>query len=183
MSTGLVNRRRIPVECCGVVFPSKLAHKRHRHEAHGHQVEFTCDECGKVCRSSGAFARHTQAHDLRRQAFWNRVVKHGPDGCWIYTGNLRRGYGRVSAGKGRDFIAHRYAYLELVGPVPEGLTLDHLCRDRRCVNPAHLEPVTIEENLRRAEPYRERTCALCGFVCASPIGLSSHMRFKHPEAS
>ena len=47
--------------------------------------------------------------------------------------------------------AHRYAYEELVGPIPEGLQLDHLCRNRSCVNPDHLEPVTCRENLRRGE--------------------------------
>jgi hypothetical protein len=47
--------------------------------------------------------------------------------------------------------AHRFAYELLVGPIPEGLVIDHLCRNRRCVNPAHLEPVTAEENWRRGD--------------------------------
>jgi hypothetical protein len=50
---------------------------------------------------------------------------------------------------GRAVRAHRYAYEQLVGPIPEGLVLDHLCRNRLCINPLHLEPVTIGENIRR----------------------------------
>lgn len=52
-------------------------------------------------------------------------------------------------GPGKYGYAHRIAYELVVGPIPEGLTLDHLCRVRRCVNPEHLEPVTMGENLRR----------------------------------
>jgi hypothetical protein len=50
--------------------------------------------------------------------------------------------------------AHRFAYLEFVGPIPDGLVLDHLCRNKKCVNPDHLEPVTNAENLRRGRVAR-----------------------------
>jgi hypothetical protein len=71
------------------------------------------------------------------------------DTCWLWTG--RRdigGYGRLWVGD-RDVPAHRWSYERFVGPIPEGLQVDHLCRVRECVNPAHLEPVTQAENIRR----------------------------------
>lgn len=76
-------------------------------------------------------------------------------GCWLWTGEVnRRGYGRVRIGGVRT-VAHRAVYELLVGPVPEGHVLDHVrargCRYRRCVNPAHLEPVTGAENTRRGD--------------------------------
>ena len=71
------------------------------------------------------------------------------DGCWIWTGIINGyGYGQV-IDHGRRPMAHRKMYETLVGPIPEGLTLDHLCRVHACVNPGHLEPVTIRENTLR----------------------------------
>lgn len=74
------------------------------------------------------------------------------DGCWEWQASLRTGYG-VIAGEGiggKKQMAHRAIYELLVGPIPEGLDLDHLCRNRKCVRPSHLEPVTRQENLRRS---------------------------------
>ena len=68
--------------------------------------------------------------------------------CWLWRGSLRRGYGRIKRA-GTTYQAHRWVYELLVGPIPEGLELDHLCRVRRCVNPDHLEPVTRAVNHRR----------------------------------
>lgn len=69
--------------------------------------------------------------------------------CWLWTGSRSpTGYGNVKV-RGHSLLAHRLAYMLLQGPIPEGLTLDHLCRVRHCVNPYHLEPVTQRENNRR----------------------------------
>jgi hypothetical protein len=70
-------------------------------------------------------------------------------GCWTWTGG-RSGYryGGIVV-SGRQVKAHRLSYELHVGPIPAGLTLDHLCRNTLCVNPAHLEPVTHAENVRR----------------------------------
>jgi hypothetical protein len=73
--------------------------------------------------------------------------------CWLWTSSLNRyGYAEMKI-NGRSRMAHRVAYELLVGPIPDGLQLDHLCRVRYCVNPAHLEPVTSAENTRRGESF------------------------------
>lgn len=70
-------------------------------------------------------------------------------GCWNWTGKLVRGYGWLSG-----TYAHRASYELFVGPIPDGLQIDHLCVNRRCVNPRHLEPVTGAENMRRVAERR-----------------------------
>lgn len=89
--------------------------------------------------------------------FWARVDVGEPDDCWLWLGstNGSNGYGRLGR-RPTWHLAHRYAYEQAVGPIPEGLVLDHLCSVRLCCNPAHLEPVTQAENLARCRANRER---------------------------
>ena len=83
------------------------------------------------------------------ERFWSRVTE-SPDGCWIWSGPLDRdGYGAFAPNKGGRTSAHQWSYAEMVGDVPEGLELDHLCRVRACVNPYHLDPVTTQVNNER----------------------------------
>lgn len=78
--------------------------------------------------------------------------------CWLWAGaRTTGGYGLLKVA-GRPEYVHRLAYEHHVGPVPAGLQLDHLCRVRHCVNPAHLEAVTGAENTRRGEPARRTHC-------------------------
>lgn len=76
-----------------------------------------------------------------RQSFWQLVAPDETSGCWVWAGRLN--------GKGYC-NSYRRVFERLVGPVPVGLTIDHVCRNRACVNPAHMEPVTQEENNRRS---------------------------------
>lgn len=76
----------------------------------------------------------------------------GPDACWPWTGRQYGGRGKIAQG-GRRVFAYRFVYELLVGPIPEGLQLDHLCFNPICCNPAHLEPVTASVNTKRRRPY------------------------------
>jgi hypothetical protein len=75
------------------------------------------------------------------------------DGCWEWVGaHDHSGYAQVSAKGGRTTVkVHRLMYELLVGPIPEGMQIDHLCRNRGCVRPDHLEPVSHAENVRRGD--------------------------------
>lgn len=82
--------------------------------------------------------------------FWPKVQMGGPDECWVWTAGLTKGYGHFWDGD-RGVYAHRWAYEDSFGRIPDGFVIDHLCREPRCVNPAHLEVVTQQENLLRGE--------------------------------
>lgn len=93
--------------------------------------------------------RYLDGHSNRKSDRF-RIVDMGYETpCWVWQlGRNEDGYGLVADG-GRSRKAHVVSYEQLVGPVPGGLELDHLCRVRACVNPTHLEPVTHDENIRR----------------------------------
>jgi hypothetical protein len=85
---------------------------------------------------------------LTVERFLAKVAPPDGSGCVTWTGATSRGYGRFRDGT-KTFLAHRWAYETFVGPIPDGLELDHLCRNPGCVNPDHLEPVTGRENKHR----------------------------------
>lgn len=99
-----------------------------------------------------------------QESRWLRQVSKSPeiDGCWIFIGNGKgsgkgasqgKGYGQFRYGK-RKWMAHRFSYEKYVGPISEGMQVDHLCRNTFCVNPKHLEIVTGHENMRRLRSHR-----------------------------
>lgn len=135
----------------------------------------TCsvDRCGKPAISRDLCGRHYQRwskygdplvvkNDPDRtveERFWPRVDKSGPipshrpdlGSCWVWTGTkLSSGYGILSV-DGSGQRTHRLAYAWLVGEIPDELEIDHLCRNRACCRPTHLEPVTGSVNIRRGE--------------------------------
>lgn len=91
-------------------------------------------------------------------------------GCWEWTGGrYPKGYGQFwDQQQNRDRRAHRWSYEWFIGPIPDELQIDHLCRNRCCVNPTHLEPVTARENTRRGESI------------AGHYGRQTHCNRGHP---
>ena len=97
-----------------------------------------------------------------------------PDGCWAWRGAMmKNGYGRFFSPVGNDthrvVLAHRWSYEYHVAPIPDGLQIDHLCRNRWCVNPYHLEPVTNAVNSRRAQSLTHCKSGLHEFTEANTI--------------
>jgi len=91
----------------------------------------------------------TMPYDQRapEERLWTKVLK--TDHCWLWLGSKSpKGYGAIQI-RGKRLYVHRLTYEWLIGPIPDGLTLDHLCGTRNCVRPTHLEPVTRGENALR----------------------------------
>lgn len=95
-----------------------------------------------------------------KQGFeWVRARVLVREGCWLWSGaHDRTGYAKVTAKIGDHVLssgAHRLVYHFAVGPIPDGLDLDHLCRNRGCVRPDHLEPVSHAENVQRGRDHMQ----------------------------
>lgn len=90
----------------------------------------------------------------KEERFWEKVDKRGPKDCWEWLGATANGYGQIRWGpppSHKREQAHRVSYALARGAIPEGLVIDHLCKNRPCVNPAHLEVVTVKENTARGD--------------------------------
>ena len=123
---------------------------------------------GQICSIQGCARKHKakglcNAHYLQQRAgkpfkppvlrgssieakFWQKVQKKEPESCWLWTGAKSGGYGFFRNDDGTFKRAHRYSFEIHKGIIPEGLVIDHICHNPACVNPAHLQSVTIKEN-------------------------------------
>lgn len=103
-----------------------------------------------IIRRSGKYGVQVE------ERFWTKVEKMAEDGCWFWLGAPdKAGYGRVGFNR-KDYYAHRLSYEFAHGEIPEGLEIDHLCKNTLCVNPEHLEAVSHAENVRRGDGWAGR---------------------------
>lgn len=105
--------------------------------------------CATVERNKSRRGSKNHRYQPIEQRLLDKITPEPNSGCWLWTGFVHpSGYGVIRTGN-KNTYAHRCSYELFVGAVPEGLQLDHICRVRCCVNPAHLEPVTPQENVLR----------------------------------
>lgn len=111
-----------------------------------------------------------------KERLLEKIIKD-KNGCWNWTAFINKGGYSIIMIQGKPRRGHRISYEEFIGEIPHKLDLDHLCRNRKCINPKHLEPVTRKENLRRS-PLKPH---LCGGAALAKIKKSkTHCLRGHP---
>ena len=114
-----------------------------------------CPVCKAVYRLGGGNPSGCSSPCRVYALFWKHVEQ--TETCWIWRGDTSGNYGKFFESKSnKRFLAHRVSYEIHIGPIPDGLTIDHLCRNTLCVRPDHLETVTMRENLLRGNSWSGR---------------------------
>lgn len=106
--------------------------------------------------------------DWELERFWDRVQVQ-PNGCWNYTDTKSARYSRFKESGKNRVQGHNFSFIVNKGQIPLGLQLDHLCKNKKCVNPDHLEPVTSQENIKRSKKD----------VCPKGHPLSGDNLYRH----
>lgn len=123
---------------------------RRRHHGEARTPKLVASAIDLAYRQSGRRLKARTVPLLRKLALRTKVTPT----CWLWTGHVNNaGYGTFSV-RGRSTLVHRLAYEEMVGPIPEGFDVDHLCHTRTCLNPKHLEPISHAENIKRRDARR-----------------------------
>ena len=137
-----------------------------------------CKPCYYRLKKHGVITNLPVVPPLRDR--FMEAVKKMPSGCWEWQASKNNfGYGNLTLPSRQHVYAHRFSYEKFVGPIPDGMDLDHLCRNPPCVNPAHLEPVTHRENM-----YRSDSADIAAFLsgkCRQGHEMTPDNTYKYPN--
>lgn len=156
------SQRQEKVYCSKDCYAESLKGRTPHNKGKLNHISKPCPVCGKpisgmpssvnrrkFCSQACAGFDNRRTKDMK-QFLLSSVTRIDGNDCWFWNKRISGGYGRHSI-LGKQYYAHRLSYEEFVGQIPEGMFLDHLCRNRSCINPEHLEVVTQGENVRRGE--------------------------------
>lgn len=178
--------RTVNLDClyCDHVSRTESEAKKHRNALHPRMTRrLVCPHCPKTFNFGSAYLRHLVTHepDWIERRFFEKV--HMTSGCWVWTGGLdTKGYSHMLVHDRKWVSGHVISYTNIVGPIPEGMELDHLCRNPRCVRPDHLEPVTHRVNTQRAHDATRMKCPHCDLFTTKG-NITRHVRSKHAGVS